>query len=145
MLALKNILVFLLIVGHEKNAAQLFWQIPCCSGGLCRKKICMEVRVALFCGLVEKLELYIKYMTNLGSLFKILNKNYKLFSDAITSVPETIRTLFIIWSPVFLFNIFSRSLKLSSHERNWDKKKPSNYAKLQFLNEKKSFGTWQFR
>ena len=34
----------------------------------------MYGRVALFCGLVEKLELYIPYVTYSGSLFKILNK-----------------------------------------------------------------------
>ena len=35
--------------------------------------------------------------------------------------------------PDFLEKKFSRSLRLCSHERNWDQKKVSNVAKIQFL------------
>ena len=49
--------------------------------------------------------------------------------------------------PVFVINIFSRSHKLTSHVRNWDKKSRAilqNFDSWIIVIQKRPFGTWQF-
>ena len=55
LLALKNVLVFLLIVGHEKTQLNFSDRFPAAQEGSVKKN--MYGRVALICGQVEKLEL----------------------------------------------------------------------------------------